>query len=102
MTVDGHRQRMPKETYYEPAWSERERRELFGRSWFFGEYQKPGANQAASCSSLPASSRVFSPGYHCSNFFLSVPSRARVQACSMRCAPQFLVPSFSLRAMTQL
>ena len=51
------------------------------------EYQKLGGNQAASCSSLPAPSPVFSPGYHCSNFPLSVPSRACVRACSMRCAP---------------
>ena len=53
------------------------------------KYQKLGGNQAASCSSLPVSSPVFSPGHHCSNFPLSVPSRARVRACSMRCAPGF-------------
>ena len=29
MTVDGPRQRLLQETHYEPAWFERERRELF-------------------------------------------------------------------------
>lgn len=48
-----------------------------------GMHQKLGGNQAASCSALPAVSSFFSPGYHCSNFSRSAPSRARVRVCSM-------------------
>ena len=44
-----------------------------------GKHQKLGGNQAASCSAFPAVSSFFSPGYHCSNFPLSVPSSARVR-----------------------
>ena len=50
---------------------------------------KRGSNEAASCSALAAVSPFFSPGCHCSNFSLSVTSRARVRVCSMRCAPGF-------------
>ena len=49
-----------------------------------GECQKVWGNQAASCSASTDLSPAFSPGYHCSNFPRSVPSRVRVRACSMR------------------
>ena len=48
------------------------------------ECQKVWGNQAASCSASTDLSPAFSPGYHCSNFPRSVPSRVRVRACSMR------------------
>ena len=54
-----------------------------------GSIKKCGANQAASGSASADLPAFFSPGYHCSNFSLSVPSRVRVRVWSMRCAPGF-------------
>ena len=59
------------------------------RDFLLGKHQKVWGNQAARGSVSPELSPAFSPGYHCSNFPLSVSSRVRVRACSMRCAPGF-------------
>ena len=45
-----------------------------------GKHKKVWGNQAAHGSASTRMSPVLSPGYHCSNFPLSVPSRVRVRA----------------------
>ena len=54
-----------------------------------GSTKKCGAIRQHAVQFHPELSPAFSPGYHCSNFPLSVPSRVRVRACSMRCGAGF-------------
>lgn len=63
-----------------------------GESFTITSYEstkKWGVYAAMACWISLAGFVVARPGYHSSNFGLSVPSRVRVRVWSMRCAPGF-------------